>query len=184
MADIVDRTFLLLQKLFRQVPIPYAIIGGFAGNVWGVDRATLDIDLLVGGRRSQFDRLITLAAEHGLQPQAQFLGMNPLLRGSMVRCRIDDLHVDFLRPRDAHDRNVLRRRRQEIFAGHVLWFPAPEDLMLMKLKVGRDRDFDDAIRVVERNQSSLNRPYLSRWARKLGVVEELSYVLRVLPGTN
>jgi hypothetical protein len=51
----------------------------------------------------------------------------------------------------------------------------------MKLKVGRDRDFDDAMRVVERNPASLNRSYLSRWARKLGIVEELSYVLRVLP---
>jgi len=181
MADIINRTFVLLQDLFRQVPISYTVIGGFAGNVWGVDRATLDIDLLVGGRQSQFDRLITLGAEKGLQPQPQFLEMNPLLRGLMVRCRIGDLHVDFLRPRDAHDRNVLRRRRQETFSGHVLWFPAPEDLILMKLKVGRDRDFDDAMRVVERNPASLNRSYLSRWARKLGIVEELSYVLRVLP---
>lgn len=126
MADIIDRTFVLLQDIFRQTSISYAVIGGFAGNVWGVDRATLDIDLLVGGRQSQFDRLITLGTEQGLQPQPQFLEMNPLLRGLMVRCRIENLHVDLLRPRDAHDRNVLRRRRQETFSGHVLWFPAPD----------------------------------------------------------
>ena len=95
----------------------------------------------------------------------------------MVRCRIENLHVDFLRPRDAHDRNVLRRRRRETFAGHFLWFPAPEDLILMKLKVGRDRDFDDATRVVQRNRTNLDRSYLFRWSRKLGVVEELNYVL-------
>lgn len=46
---------------------------------------------------------------------------------------MENLHVDFLRPRDTHDRNVLRRRRQETFAGRLLWFPAPEDLILMKL---------------------------------------------------
>ena len=73
--------FLLLHELFRLVPLPYAVVGGFAGNVWGVGRATLDIDLLVGGRRSQFDRLISLGAECGLQPQDQFLELNPLLRG-------------------------------------------------------------------------------------------------------
>ena len=177
MADIVDRAFLLLRELLRLVPLPYAVIGGFAGNVWGVGRATLDIDLLVGGRRSQFDRLIVLGAERGLQPQDQFLELNPLLRGLMVRCRLENLHVDFLRPRDAHDRNVLRRRRRETFAGHVLWFPAPEDLVLMKLKVGRDRDFDDALRIVERNRASLNRSYLLRWAGKLRIVDELAYVL-------
>ena len=72
------------------------------------------------------------------------LDLNSLLRGVMVRCRMENLYIDFLRLRDAHDRNVLRRR--ETFAGHFLWFPAPEDLILMKLKVGRARDFDDAIR--------------------------------------
>lgn len=47
----------------------------------------------------------------------------------------------------------------------------------MKLKVGRDRDFDDALRVVERNRASLNRSYLLRWAGKLRIVDELDYVL-------
>lgn len=178
MADIVDRTFSLLLHLFRVIPLPHAVVGGFAGNVWGVNRATLDIDLLVGGRKSRFDELIRLAEERGLQPQPQFLELNPLLRGVMVRCRMENLHVDFLRPRDTHDRNVLRRRRQEAFAGRLLWFPTPEDLILMKLKVGRDRDFDDAARVAERNRERLNRSYLYRWSGKLGVVEELHYVLR------
>lgn len=181
MADIIDRTFDLLLMLFRRVPIPYAVIGGFAAGVWGVERATLDIDVLVGGRRQQFDALIALAEKHRLQPQPQFLEVNPFLRGLMVRCRIENLHVDFLRPRDAHDHNVLRRRRQATFDGHRLWFPAPEDLILMKLKAGRDRDFDDATRVVEQNKNTLNYHYLSRWARKLGIVDELNYVLRVLP---
>lgn len=181
MADIVEHTFGLVVTLFHRVPVPYVVIGGFAVNVWGTERATLDIDLLVGGRRSQFDSLMALAEKYGLQPQPQFLEANPFLRGIMVRCRIENLHVDFLRPRDAQDRKVLRRRRQASFAGYSLWFPAPEDLILMKLKAGRDRDFDDATRVVEQNKASLNYRYLSRWARKLGVVNELNYVLRVLP---
>lgn len=181
MADIIERTLTLLPRLFKQVPVPYAVIGGFAVNVWATERATLDIDVMVGGRRSQFEAVVARAAERGLQPQPQFLEVNPFLRGLMVRCRIGNLHVDFLRPRDAHDRNVLRRRCQATFAGHLLWFPAPEDLILMKLKAGRDRDFDDATRVVEHNQAVLNYRYLSRWARKLGVVNELNYVLRGLP---
>jgi len=181
LADIIDRAFDLLQTLFQRVPVPYVVIGGFAVNVWGTERSTLDIDVLVGGHQQQFEALIALAGQHGLLLQPQFLEANPFLRGFMVRCRIENLHVDFLRPRDTHDRNVLRRRRQATFAGHLLWFPAPEDLILMKLKAGRDRDFDDATRVVEQTKASLNYSYLSRWGRKLGVVNELNYVLRVLP---
>jgi len=181
LADVIERAFDLLQLLFQQIPVPYAVIGGFAVNIWGTERSTLDIDVLVGGRQQQFSSLVALAGQHGLVLQPQFLEANPLLRGLMVRCRIENLHVDFLRPRDAHDRNVLRRRRQAAFAGHALWFPAPEDLILMKLKAGRDRDFDDATRVVEQNKASLNYRYLSRWGRQLRVVNELNYVLRVLP---
>ncbi len=181
MADIIERAFDLLQALFQSVPVPYAVIGGFAVNVWGTERSTLDIDVLVGGRQQQFEALIVLAGQHGLLLQPQFLEANPFLRGLMIRCRLENLHVDFLRPRDAHDRSVLRRRQQATFAGHRLWFPAPEDLILMKLKAGRDRDFDDTTRVVEQNKNTLNYHYLSRWARKLGIVDELNYVLRVLP---
>jgi len=180
MADAIDRAFILLRILFQEVPVPYAVIGGFAVNVWGLERATLDIDVMVGGRGRQFEAIIALAEAQGLIPQPRFLDVNPLLRGLMVRCRIESLHVDFLRPRDRHDRNVLRRRRLGVFAGHRLWFPTPEDLILMKIKVGRDRDFDDAMRVVEQNKATLNYRYMSRWGRKLGVMEELDYVLRVL----
>jgi hypothetical protein len=78
MADIIDRTFDLLLMLFRRVPIPYAVIGRFAAGVWGVERATLDIDVLVGGRRQQFDALIALAEKHRLQPPGSngFCGHN------------------------------------------------------------------------------------------------------------
>jgi hypothetical protein len=180
MVDIIDRTLSLLPVLFQQLPVPYVVIGGFAVNVWGLERATLDVDVMVGGRTRQFELLTTLVVQYGLDPQAQFLEANPLLRGVVFRCRTENFHVDFLRSRDAHDRQVLRRRREETFAGHRLWFPAPEDLILMKLKVGRDRDFDDAMRIVEQNTADLNYHYLARWGRKLGVEEELTYVLRPL----
>ena len=180
MADAIERAFDVLLALFQQTRVRYAIIGGFAVNVWGSERATLDIDVLVGGRRRQFEALIVAAGQQGILFQPQFLEANPLLQGVMVRCRIENLHVDFLRPRDVHDRNVLRRRRQATFAGRQLWFPAPEDLILLKLKAGRDRDFDDATRVVEQNKEHLNYRYLSRWAYELGVINELNYVLRVL----
>jgi hypothetical protein len=178
MADIIDRTLSLLPVLFRQLPVPYVVIGGFAVNVWGLARATLDVDVMVGGRARQFELLTTLVVQYGLDPQPQFLEANPLLRGVVFRCRMENFHIDFLRPRDAHDWQVLRRRREETFADHRLWVPTPEDLILMKLKVGRDRDFDDAMRIVEQNTTDLDYRYLARWGRKLGVDEELNYVLR------
>ena len=51
----------------------------------------------------------------------------------------------------------------------------------MKLKASRPYDFGDAITVVARQGDLLDREYLFMWARRLGLFEELSYVLNTEP---
>jgi hypothetical protein len=58
-----------------------------------------------------------------------------------------------------------------------IWFPSAEDLILLKLRAGRPTDFDDVIGIVERVGEALDLRYLSVWARRLGVIEELNYVI-------
>ena len=58
------------------------------------------------------------------------------------------------------------------------WVVSAEDFILQKLKVGRPRDFEDALSVVERLGVKLDRNYLKRWAARLGVTGELDYVMR------
>lgn len=52
----------------------------------------------------------------------------------------------------------------------------------MKVKAGRPRDFDDATSVLAAQRETLDGSYLSDWARRLGVEEELSYLLRETRG--
>lgn len=85
--------------------------------------------------------------------------------------------MDVLRPRDPHDRQVFRRRVKKRMEGRVYWFVAAEDFILQKLKVGRPRDFEDALTVLERSGARLNRAYLRRWAARLHITGELDYVL-------
>jgi len=54
---------------------------------------------------------------------------------------------------------------------------APEDLILQKLKVGRPRDFEDALSVLERSRKTLDFEYLKHWSGRLGLAVELDYVL-------
>ncbi len=95
----------------------------------------------------------------------------------MVRCRIDRLHVDFLRSRDTHDRNVLRRRGKSFSPAIASGSLRRKNLIIMKLKVGRDRDFDDARRIISQHRRGLNRTYLRRWTGKLGITSEFAYVM-------
>jgi hypothetical protein len=59
-----------------------------------------------------------------------------------------------------------------------LWVVSPEDLLLQKLRAQRDYDLTDAVSVVEeQRRGGLDETYLDSWARRLGVEQELSYVL-------
>lgn len=85
--------------------------------------------------------------------------------------------VDLMRPRDAHDLACFRRKRRKRL-GKRLWnLISPEDFVLQKLKVGRPRDFEDAVTVLEHLRKKLSFAYLKRWAKQLGILGELNYIL-------
>lgn len=48
----------------------------------------------------------------------------------------------------------------------------------MKLKVGRPRDFEDAIVVLVEQRDTVDEAYMTRWAERLGIADELAYLLR------
>ncbi len=69
------------------------------------------------------------------------------------------------------------KRKRKRRAGRFCWVIAPEDLILQKLKVGRPRDFEDALSVLERSRKMLDFEYLKHWSGRLGLAAELDYVL-------
>jgi hypothetical protein len=156
------------------------VVGACALAVWGQPRATLDLDLLVLVDEHGLARVVRHLQQAGMALDAAWSEWNPLLRALQARLRFRDLTVDILRPRDRHDVTALSRRRRRSLAGHQFWFVAAEDLILQKLKVGRPRDFEDALSVLVRQGRRLDRRHLRRWAARLGIEAELAYVERGL----
>lgn len=164
-------------ECFRKNRIPYALIGAWALAVWGRVRATQDVDFLVLVDEVNLERLGNRMVNVGMEIDQIWLDSNPMLHGSVLRLQAEDVAVDLLRSRDAHDRQALRRRRKKLLEGRYYWFVSPEDLILQKLKAGRLHDFDDVMTVVELSRDDLDHKYLARWAGRLGVTEELNYIL-------
>lgn len=73
---------------------------------------------------------------------------------------------------------MLDRRRAVNFHGLTIWMSSPEDLVLMKLRASRPRDFDDVISIVKNPRLQLDLDYLWNWADRLGLQDELQYVLQ------
>jgi hypothetical protein len=171
---------ILLERIvgcFRRERTPYVLIGAWALVVWGRPRATNDLDFLVLVNEDNVDRLRNRLTQAGLEFDETWQEWNPMLRGFQLRFQLPGITIDILRPRDPHDRQVFQRKRKKRMDGSYYWVICPEDFILQKLKVGRPRDFEDAMSVMERRGKELDHAYLEQWARKLRVREELNYLL-------
>lgn len=172
-----SKTFLSVMGCLSRSRVRYCLIGALTLGVWGASRATQDIDcllLLNEKQRADLDRLLR---RRGFVPDARWAEQNPLLRDGCVRYRKGLFPVDLLFPRDPFDHKALSRRRRKQLHGKSVWVVGPEDLILLKLKAGRPRDFDDILSVVGRQKSKLDEAYLKDWAKRLGLWEELMYCL-------
>jgi len=164
-------------ECFQSGRIPYVLIGAWALAIWGRPRATLDLDFLVLLSEEDLGHLSSRMIRAGMDRDDVWLKYNPMLRGLQLRLGFRGVTVDLLRPRDAHDRQVFRRKRKKRLESNYYWFVAPEDFILQKLKVGRPRDFEDALSVLERSGKDLDVAYLRGWARRIAISGELNYLL-------
>lgn len=182
MPDQRDHPTILetLQSLIQVLPEPhssYCLIGALALGAWGQVRATQDIDVLILFEDDELIKLEDQLHPLGFTRDTEWSEANPLLREQMVRFRHAAYPLDLLSARDAHDREVLHRRREISLGEFSVWVCSPEDLILLKLKIGRPRDFEDAMSVVQLQGANLDMDYVWGWADRLGLHGELQYVL-------
>jgi hypothetical protein len=170
----------LLERIvacFRYERVPYVLIGAWALAVWGRPRATTDVDFLALVNEEDLGRLSHRLFQAGMALDETWVKWNPMLKGFQLRFQSQGTTVDVLRPRDTHDRHIFRRKQRKRADGRYYWVVSGEDFILQKLKVGRPRDFEDALSVLERSGKDLDYRYLRRWASRIRVLAELDYIL-------
>ena len=181
MTDTLQTSIAALLKrivaCFRRERVPYVLIGAWALAVWGRPRATNDVDILVLVKEDDLPALSDRIIQAGLTLDETWMKWNPLLRGFQLRFQFGRVAVDVLRPRDAHDEQVFKRKQRKRMDGRHYWLVSPEDFILQKLKVGRPRDFEDTLSVLQRSGKTMDKRYLQRWADRIGVSAELRYIL-------
>lgn len=180
-SSLEEALFTLLQAL-EPLAVPYCVIGALAVGVWGRPRATTDLDILIAVAEQDRPRLLTTLEQQGFLYDLEWAEANPLIRETHLRFRRGGIPTDLLLPRNAHDDSVLQRRRRQPFGTMTLSVIAPEDLILHKLRAGRPRDFEDTLSVLQHQRGQLDEEYLETWARRIGVVDELSYCRSLLRG--
>lgn len=170
----------LAHRALSTTDAPYCVIGALALGIWGTPRATYDVDFLILAQCTDPEPFLGLLHTAGFAINETWHDANPMAREVVLRLAYPTaphFPVDLVFSLSHFDRAVLDRRRAVDFHGLTIWMSSPEDLVLMKLRASRPRDFDDVISIVKNPRLQLDLDYLWNWADRLGLRGELQYVL-------
>jgi hypothetical protein len=153
--------------------IAYMVTGSMATNFYTVPRMTRDIDIVVELEEEDLSRFNSLfESDYYLDSETvreavKNRGMFNLIQNEYV------IKIDFVVRKDTpYRRREFSRRKKITIDGQPLYVVATEDLILSKLVWAKDSrselqlsDVRNRLRSVKR----LNRRYLARWSKELGV---------------
>jgi predicted nucleotidyltransferase len=166
----------VLKEVVRRLDetaIAYMITGSTAANFYAVPRMTRDIDIVVElSDRDTGKFILAFEKDHYLEPETvrdavKNKGMFNLIHDEYV------IKVDFVVRKDtSYRRREFSRKKKISVDGQDLYVVAPEDLILSKLEWAKESKSEVQLKDVKnllQSVKQLNRRYLTRWAKQLGV---------------
>lgn len=173
-------------RLFANLGVEYAVMGGIAVRTHGIPRPTQDVDFTVAIERSRLPEFYEAAGclgytvpEHHVSGWVDQVAGMPLVR---VRRYVEGrgVDVDVFLAESPFQRELVGRARIEQIDDLPMRVVTAEDLILLKLLAHRHRDLADVGDILF-TQGQLDEAYLRRWAKELGVLAELENVLAEPP---
>ncbi|MDP2940410.1 MAG: nucleotidyltransferase [Candidatus Omnitrophota bacterium] len=176
--------FLVLEKLVklsRKSQAKLVLMGGIATSVFTQPRATYDIDGIIALTQRDLKSFLTLLKENGFkfdtkQPVKSIQGL-PFITFYYPKHKT---YVDLFLARNEFQYSILKRAKKIKFQNLDLCIISPEDLILVKLQTGREKDMEDIRQIILANKSKLDFVYLRKWAKLLNVRIFLKDELRSL----
>ena len=183
-ADDVRGVAIQVVDVLERAAIPYAFMGGMVVPIWGIPRATYDIDVTLSADRVGITRFLAAAKERGFQVDPPFeTGFLDRLSG-MDKLRVEwwtpgsrRVEVDVFLVTTEYQRAAFARRVQVRIDDRSVWVLGPADLILHKLVAGRPKDVAD-IQNILAVQGLVDETYLREWSARLGVMPRLVDALR------
>jgi hypothetical protein len=182
-APISKDVIYKLARLLDREKATYAFMGGVALNVWGIPRATFDLDVTLFVDEERSAHLIAALERDGWvvdeiykRGHRDVVGGMPTLHAQLP-VGPTMLTVDlFLATTPFLESTLTRRKHIDLGRGPISVVSAA-DLLLFKLVAGRRKDVVDIDNLLT-VQGVPERDHLLTWAPRLGVAERLSTVLR------
>jgi len=170
----------LIESLERD-GVAYMLVGALSSNLYGVPRATNDVDLVV---RCDSFNLMEFSARLGedfvLDPQMMVEGFTGSVRNVITYTPMGFQIEVFRLGDDPHHVERFARRRRQQLAGCTgeAWVAAPEDVVIQKLRWARRKDIDDVVNLLAVSGGMLDWTYVRRWTAEHGTSDLLDQLCR------
>lgn len=175
----------LLQRVTAALDanaIPYMLTGSVASSMYGIPRATNDIDIVISPTRDRLLSVVQLFQRVGLTVEPEIAVS--ALRNQTQFNLIDfprGLKVDLIvrKDRDFSVTEFGRRATHEV-EGMRLTIATPEDVLLAKLEYAKlgdsERQLIDAAGILKVQGDALDTSYVEHWVDKLGLQQQWAAV--------
>ena len=161
-----EKSVLKIIRFLEKQKLDYFILGGLAVGVLGEPRFTQDLDLdLFLKKESVSDFLKQLQKAKFQIKVKEALSTAKIFGSFYFFC--NDLQVDIILASTSLEQEALKRKRQITLFGKKMYFPSPEDLILLKLVPARPKDLIDAETIALSHKGKLDKKYLLKEAEKL-----------------
>jgi len=170
-------------EAFDQLSIPYYIGGSVASSVYGMARATMDVDIIADIKKHHVPKLMKILDEK------YYLDEDMILEAIQTASSFNCIHYDtafkidvFIYKDEPHQRKAIERRVKDKFDEELdseYYFAAPEDIIIAKLKWFEqgnrvsERQWLDIMGVIKVQGKNLDIQYLKIWSQKLGFLNLL-----------
>jgi hypothetical protein len=165
-------------RTLERLGIPHMVTGSVASSFHGRPRSTHDADIVIDPDQAQLDTLVRRLGEAGFYVDGARArdALDRRLQFNAIETRTAfKIDLIFRKDRPFSREELARRQAVELSPGVTMALASPEDTILSKLewakKAGRsEKQIADAAGVVAVNRS-VDRAYVERWARELGVLD-------------
>lgn len=180
-SDILLRALRGIIRLLKGFEINYAILGGLALAVWGRERVTKDIDIIISIEEDKLNNLLDTLKTYPFRIRSSLKRIGESL---LIFATYEDentgfpIEVDLFIAQTEYQREALKRAVEIEILEQKLRIVTSEDLILYKLLANRPIDRVDAEALIEANKDNIDKTYLTNWAKRLGVAKKLKELLK------
>ncbi len=178
--NIEDITMQLVDAL-KASQADYMLVGAIAAMHYGITRSTFDVDAVLGPSGSPAAVARQMGSNYRLEAQQAF----EVFTGKhlhVIHAIGTPFKIDlFPLTEDAFDQFRFTRRCRALLRNREVFFPTAEDVIVQKLRWGRNKDLDDARDVMAVQYQSLDWSYIEHWCQVHGTRELLQKIKSVIP---